>query len=280
MPLSSSHIGRFVFRYSIRLACLYAGILGLLMALERYLVFPAPSRDYGEWNAADFGAVESYVDSVEDGRVHVWTLKNPNAKSTLIFCHGNAETLGTLGNELAQIRDNWNVNVVAFDYRGYGKTGGVANQRRVLADAIAVGKSVQTSQEFQGQKLIAFGRSLGGAHAVAIASHLKTEGLILDRTFSSTVDVAASRYFFFPIRLVMANQFKSIDLIPNYQGALLQLHGKTDEVIPYFFGKKLFDACPSNQKQLVTLEKFYHNDRWPRVFWKAGAEMVQRLSQP
>ena len=159
------------------------------------------------------------------------------------------------------IRDRWNVNVVAFDYRGYGRTGGVPNEKRTLADAVAVGNWVKNNPDFQNQKLVVLGRSLGGAHAVEIATQLQTDGLMLDRTFSSTVDVAASRYFFFPVRWVMANQFKSIDKIPSFQGSLLQLHG----------------LVASEDKKLITLPKLYHTQPLPSEFWEAGLTFMKAI---
>lgn len=274
---TSFNINSSVLRWTARAVGLYLGTLVLLMFAERFLVFPAPSPELGNWQAESFGAKEFYVDSQDQARVHVWTFPKANAKTTLIFCHGNAEFLGRMGHEMSAIRDRWNVNVVAFDYRGYGRTGGVPNEQRTLADAVAVGHWVKNHPDFQNQKLVVLGRSLGGAHAVEIATQLQTGGLMLDRTFSSTVEVAASRYFFFPVRWVMANQFKSIDKIPAYQGALLQLHGLVDEVIPYRFGKKLFEACTSENKKLITLPNLYHTEPLPPEFWEAGFAFIQAI---
>lgn len=265
------------FRWVIRAIGLYLGALVLLMFAERFLVFPSPSSEIGNWRVENFGAVESYIDSDQQTRVHLWTFLKPEAKTTLIFCHGNAETLGLLGEEMCEIRDKWNVNVVAFDYRGYGRTGGVPNEKRTLADAVAVGNWVKSNPELQNQKLVVLGRSLGGAHAVEIATQLQTDGLMLDRTFSSSVDVAASRYFFFPVRTVMANQFKSIDKIPSFKGSLLQLHGLVDEVIPYRFGKKLFEACTSPNKKLITLPSLYHTQPFPPEFWEEGLAFIRSI---
>jgi fermentation-respiration switch protein FrsA (DUF1100 family) len=270
----TSHIA---FRWIVRATGFYLGALVLLIFFERFLVFPAPSPELGNWQVESFGAKEFYVDSQEQTRVHVWTFPKNSAKTTLIFCHGNAEFLGRIGREMSAIRDRWNVNVVAFDYRGYGRTGGVPNEKRTLADAIAVGNWVKSNPDFQNQKLVVLGRSLGGAHAVEIATQLQTDGLMLDRTFSSTVDVAASRYFFFPVHWVMANQFKSIDKIPSFKGALLQLHGLVDEVIPYRFGKQLFEACTSEDKKLMTLPKLYHTQPLPPEFWEAGFTFMRAI---
>lgn len=265
-------------RWFLRGGVIYAMIVIVMMLLETTLMFPAPSLSRGDWDPAHFGARESYLDSEQSGKVHVWEIRNSNAKATLIFCHGNAETLGILGPELKQISERWSVNVVGFDYRGYGKTGGNPGEKLILADATAVGEMVLSSAAYKGLPTIVFGRSLGGAPAVEIAHKLPVDGLILDRTFSSTLDVAQSRYFFLPVRWIMRNQFRSDKKIVNYQGPLLQMHGEVDEVIPYRFGKKLFELAPTESKELYTVSDLYHNDPWPGQFWQKGADFVKTVS--
>ena len=264
-------------RFSLIAISTYLGALAVLMFFERSLLFPAPPEEAGEWNAKKFDAEEFYVDSGDNTKVHVWFLAKPGSKTTLIFAHGNGETLGFMGEELVEIRERWNVNVVAFDYRGYGKTGGLASEKAILADSLAVAKWLESNSRFAGQKRVAMGRSLGGAAAIEIATQTKVDGVILDRTFSSIVDVAADRYPFFPIRWVMRNQFRSIEKLPSYSGPLLQMHGDVDELIPYRFGKKLFDACSSVQKKLLSIQGLYHNDPWPEEFWDAGKKLIRDI---
>ena len=256
---------------------MYLGALVVLMFFERSLLFPAPPVEAGEWNAKRFGVEEFYIESDNKAKVHVWYLAKTGSDTTLIFAHGNGETLGFMGEELVDIRERWNVNVVAFDFRGYGKTGGLAGEKAILADSIAVAKWVELNPRFAGQNRISMGRSLGGAAAIEIATQTSVDGLILDRTFSSIVDVAADRYPFFPIRLVMRNQFRSIEKLPTYTGPLLQMHGEVDELIPYRFGKKLFDASTSERKNLLTIPGLHHNDPWPEEFWDAGKDLISGL---
>lgn len=267
------------FRLAQGALIIYTVVFLLLMFFERSMMFPAPDLRIGNWQANRFGAEEYHVESADKTSVHVWLLANAKAKTTLIFCHGNAEHLGTLGNELVAIRNKWNVNVVAFDFRGYGMTAGSANELDILADAVSVGRWVQNNQSLKGTKVVALGRSLGGAIAIEIATKLKTDGLILDRTFSSAVDVAAAHYPIFPVRYAMQNQFQSARRIRGFEGALLQMHGDLDEVIPIKFGRKLFDVCDSSRKKFLTIRGLSHNQEWPNDIWKAGREFIESLEK-
>ena len=76
---------KFAGRITVGVALLYVGVLGILMFLERYLVFPAPPVSYGNWNSASFGAKEHFIEGHDKTRIHAWVFENPDAKTTLIF---------------------------------------------------------------------------------------------------------------------------------------------------------------------------------------------------
>ena len=256
-------------RLLLAMVVIYVSLLGALVFFETTLLFPAPSPTAGEWNAAKFKAKEEWVESQDGTKVHVWCMQHDSPKATIIFSHGNGESLGFLGWELAELRDQWSVNVIAYDFRGYGKTGGAANQKNILEDAVAVGTWTSNQTAWNTVPIVPMGRSLGGAAALEMAIELKSPGLILDRTFSSIVDVAAWHYPMFPVRWLIRNRFLAIDRISKYSGKLLQLHGDADTIIPVQFGKKLFDACPSASKTFLQVPDLGHNEEWPEEFWEA-----------
>lgn len=245
------------------LAVVYLIFLGILVWMEDSMVFQAPSSSRGNWNPAAHHAEETQVPSADDFQLDTWIIRHPSPKAVLIYCHGNAETLGLIGPELGEMSKQWQVTVVSYDYHGYGKTGGKPSERAILKDALAIGDWSRKQEFARGLPIIAFGRSLGGASAVEMAANGQVDALILDRTFSATVDVAAYRYPIVPVRWLMKNQFRSIEKIGLYQGPLLQFHGDVDEVVPYRFGKKLFEASTSENKEFVTIPGLYHNDPFP-----------------
>ena len=60
-------------------------------------------------------------------------LKNASAKYTLVMSHGNGEDLGDMQGEMERFRA-MGLNVVAYDYRGYGKSQGSASVANVYDD--------------------------------------------------------------------------------------------------------------------------------------------------
>lgn len=121
------------------------------------------------------------------------------------------------------------------------------------------------------------GRSLGGAVAVELAATGGTRGLILERTFTSIPEVAATIYWWLPVRWLMRNRFDSRTRIQNYHGPLLLSHGTADSVVPFAQGKRLFESCPSPRKRLVVLHDAEHNDPDPWEYSQALDEFFASL---
>lgn len=256
------------------LATSYAVLLLLLILFEPTLLFPAPQSDLGEWNSARFGATECYVPSQDGAQVHVWMLAHPAPRGTILFAHGNAQHLGTLGETLNDLRQKWDANVIAFDYRGYGKTGGTPSEKAIREDSIAVAGWLKQQKPWNEVPVICMGRSLGGYAAVIAASEIDADGLILDRTFSSAVDVAAEKFPVFPVRWLMRNRFPTSLHIEEYRGPLLQLHGENDEVIPFHSGMRLHSKAPSPDKNFIQLAQLGHQQDWPESFWVQGSNWI------
>jgi uncharacterized protein len=258
----------------------YVALLIMLMLFETKMLFPTPPLEHGDWHAEHHQATEVWIESPDGIKISTWCWKHPQPRATIVFSHGNGEALAYLAEDMLRLRDLLRVNVVAYDYHGYGNTKGSPNEKNVLADAVAVGKWVEQNEPWNQVPMIPMGRSLGGAASIEIALQCKTDGLILDRTFSSTVDVAAYHFPLIPVRWLMRNRFPSEKKIAGYQGPLIQQHGTIDEVVPYQFGKQLFDACPSQDKELLTAPRLRHNDLCPREFYTKLDSFIKRVVDP
>jgi uncharacterized protein len=120
---------------------------------------------------------------------------------------------------------------------------------------------------------VLFGRSLGGAVLVELAAADGARGLILQSCFSSLPDVAAYHYPWLPVRWLMRTRLNAAAKIGAYRGPLLQMHGTTDGVVPIEFGRRLFAAATTPDKEFVELPGYNHND----VDWPAVHPTVQRF---
>ncbi len=72
--------------------------------------------------------------------------------------------------------------------------------------------------------------------------------LILDSPYTSTLDVASTTYWMFPLRLLMWDQYHSDKLIGTIHIPVLITHGTRDGVIPFRFGQELFKLANEPKK--------------------------------
>ena len=117
------------------------------------------------------------------------------------------------------------------------------------------------------------GESLGTGVAVDLAARHEVGALVLDSPYSSTVDVAAARYWMFPVRLLMRDQFRSDEKIGKVAAPVLMIHGAADAAIPIRFGEKLF-ALANQPKQFIRLDGVGHLALGP-----ATAQVLQWIDQ-
>jgi len=81
------------------------------------------------------------------------------------------------------------INVILWNYRGYGRSGGNPKPELLLSDGELIVKYLR--EECKVSKLILHGESLGGAIATRLAAKLRVDFLFADRTFGSLDKVAA-----------------------------------------------------------------------------------------
>jgi hypothetical protein len=176
---------------------------------------------------------------------------------TVLFCHENA---GNISYSLETVRLflDFGVNVLVFDYRGYGRSDGQPSEQNVYEDAHAAWRWLVAVRQTAPEKIFIFGRSLGGAVAIDLATRVNCAGVILESTFTSAIDMGRRLYPFVPIRLVSRFSFDSLSKISRVSCPVMVAHSPADEMIPYAMGKALYEAART-EKQFIDLTG-RHND--------------------
>lgn len=94
-------------------------------------------------------------------------------------------------------------NILCVAYRGYGSSEGVPNEAGMKRDALAVTEYIKTCSKIDNQRVFLFGRSLGGAVALNLASELDKKsdriykGVVIENTFTSIGQMAETLFPFF-----------------------------------------------------------------------------------
>ncbi len=200
---------------------------------------------------------EVYLYTEDDLRLHGWYIPAQEARGSVLFFHGNAGNIsGRL--ESIMIFNELRLNVMIFDYRGYGRSEGKPTEQGTYKDAIAAWRYLTEVQDENPRDIILFGRSLGGGVAAWLASEVEAGGLVLESTFTSAADLAAEIYPFIPVRWLLRIRYPVIDYIHEIRKPVMIAHSRNDEVIPYHHGQKLYEAA-SEPKYRMELQGG-HND--------------------
>jgi uncharacterized protein len=232
----------------IVVAVAYACGLAVLFLVQRSFLFPVPTLARTSPQQAGFPEAEEHVLATADGeKVIVWHVPARPGHPVILYFHGNGDFLaGFFGRFRDLIADG--TGVVALSYRGYAGSSGQPSERGLLQDADAA--YAFTTARYGADKIVVWGFSLGTGVAVALAAEQRIGKLILEAPYTSIVDVAASIFWFMPMRLLMRDQFRSDQRIARVKVPLLIMQGANDPAIPIVLGERLF-ALANEPKQFV-----------------------------
>ncbi|XP_035265406.1 protein ABHD13-like [Anguilla anguilla] len=192
----------------------------------------------------------------------------PGPTPTVIYFHGNAGNIGHRVPNALLMLVNLKVNVVLLDYRGYGKSEGEPSEEGLRLDAEAALDYVMTRPDLDKTKVVLFGRSLGGAVAVRLASENphRVAALMLENTFLSIPHMAATLFSFLPLGHLplwcYKNKFLSYRHVAQCRMPTLFVSGLSDQLIPPVMMKQLYELSPSRTKRMAVFPDGTHNDTW------------------
>lgn len=206
---------------------------------------------------------------------------NPGSR-TVLFCHGNAGNISHRLDTLILFHE-LGLNCLIVDYRGYGQSSGTPSEEGTIIDIKSGWNWLIEHKGTLPEQNILFGRSLGGSIAAIVANEVHPAGLVLESTFTSYDDIAADLYPFLPVRLFTKYDYNTLKAVKTIQCPLLVIHSPDDEIIPYKFGKRLFEAAP-DPKQFAELagthnEGFYNNTGMYKKIWRTWLDQLPQRQE-
>jgi fermentation-respiration switch protein FrsA (DUF1100 family) len=234
-------------------------LIAMVTALLNSLLF-FPARKILATPAQAGLAFEDVAIETGDGeQLHGWWVPTPagSAGAHVLLCHGNA---GNVGDRVmhAALLCAAGLDVLLFDYRGFGRSTGRPSELGTYRDAHAARSELLARPVVDPDRVIYLGESIGGAVALALALEHPPAGLVLMSTFTSVRDMARRHYPYIP-RTAVPDAYPSLRRVPELRAPLLIIHGDRDEIVPLLHADALFDAAP-NPKRLHIIEGVGHND--------------------
>jgi|TARA_B100001079_G_scaffold47252_2_gene38562 hypothetical protein len=164
--------------------------------------------------------------------------KNLNSDKTLLFLHGNA---GSLENRIEKLNHfgNMKLNFLIVAWRGFNGNKGKPTEKGLYEDARSAIKWLN-SKGITEKSIIIYGESLGTGVAIEISQNKNFAGVILEAPFTSMTDVGKDKYPFLPVSLLLKDKYESDKKIKNVKSPILVMHGKVDNIVPLYMGKKIY----------------------------------------
>ena len=124
------------------------------------------------------------------------------------------------------------IGVLAFDYPGYGKSGGSPSEAGCVAAAEAFYALLAGPLGVAPGRVVLMGESLGGGVAADLAARRPARGLVLAKTFTSLPAVAKSLYPFLPAMTLMRTRFDTKSKLAGVACPVFVAHGTADSLVP------------------------------------------------
>ncbi|MDC0325608.1 alpha/beta hydrolase [bacterium] len=245
---------------------LATGLLYLALRWFEYKQTYQPSRNLvSSTKDASSGALDLTIPSGKKHQINAWLIPNSNEAVygdwLIIFSHGNAGNI-THRQDLYQTWLALGFNLLAYDYRGYGKSTGTPSESGSYEDLRSV-LNWALENGWNKDRILLLGKSLGGGVGSEIAKENQVAGLLLHSTFTSIPDVGAELFPFLPVRIISAIRHDTASKLPHIKIPVLILHSPADTLIRFHHAEMNFKAA-NEPKMLREITGDHNDSEWER----------------
>ena len=205
---------------------------------------------------------EVYFPAKDGTQLHGWFVPG-RGDDTIVWFHGNAGNISNRVYNIMLMNVQVGANLFIFDYRGYGLSEGKPSEKGMYSDGEGVLAYLRSRDDIDHERLVLFGRSLGGCIVAELAMRHQFKAVIIESSFTS-VD-AMSRYTrptltrFIPTRLLVKSRFDSISKMERIHSPLMVVHGDKDVTVPIHMGRELY-AAANEPKRFYEIRGATHDD--------------------
>ncbi|MEM6741330.1 MAG: alpha/beta fold hydrolase [Pseudomonadota bacterium] len=265
---------RFLRIVLVTVGVVYLANLAGMFVLQRQIQY-LPSQDNPRPEAVGLTGVTVETLATQDRETLVaWYAPADQGRPTLLFLHGNGGEIGDRSARFAAYRDA-GLGVLFLSWRGFGGSTGSPSEEGFVTDA-RTAYDWLLAQGLAPQDLAVVGESLGTGVAVQLAAAQEVGALVLGAPYDAAVEIAEMRYPWLPVRVLMHDQYRSIEHIAAVTAPTLILHGTQDRVIPYASGRRLYDATTA-PTTFMTLEGVGHEALNRPALWEAEIRFLNEV---
>lgn len=261
---------RIAFGVGIVAVLAYLLALGGMYLFQRSFQYDRGGRLFALSETRLSGAELLSIPSADGSAVTGWYQAPSAGKPLIVYFRGNAQSFSREHERFeAFVADGY--GFLAFDYRGFPGSPGEVTEENILADGLAAFDWAAA----KGFPIVLWGRSLGSGPATYVASLRDADALLLESPFDSAVSVAADRYWFLPVGVLMFDQFPVDQWIKDVAEPVYVAHGTADRTIGVTHGERVYALAP-NPDELWIEPGAGHSDMWSRGLWDRARAFFTR----
>jgi Hydrolases of the alpha/beta superfamily len=249
--MTPAELRRARIRIAVELCCILAVLCNLRLLLPWIVFHPRKDGVEPPPGYAGQGYRDVFLATSDGVRIHCWFVPvydtAPAARGTVLFFHGNA---GNIGDRIYSIETfrRLGMDVLIVDYRGFGRSEGRPTPAGVAQDALAAWRWLTEERRIPPEKILVFGRSVGGAVAMELMRHVRPRALILESTFSSLPEMVRVDALVPLARLLVGDVWNSAEVAASLTVPTLAIHSPNDRIVPYRYGERLYEAVASEKR--------------------------------
>ena len=234
---------------------IYLILLTLIYINQRKLLYLPSENNYLD-DPINFTYNEFFIEVDKDIKIKSWLIEKDLKKyKTILFLHGNAGNLFNRSYKLNRLNE-LNLNVLIISWRSFSGNLGKPNETNLYGDAKKAVKWLN-DKGVKTENIILYGESLGTGVAVEIGQTNKFNSIILESPYTSMIKAAKIYYPYLPVKFLLKDKYESEKKIKNIKTPILIMHGKKDDIVPFYMGKKLFEIA-NKPKKFLQIEEDDH----------------------
>ena len=190
-------------------------------------------------------------------------LRRPQARATVIYFGGNEFRIDREAKPVIEGLAKAGVDIVLFDHRGYGRSGGEPTAALLKTDAVALYRFVRAKAPPE-SKVVLYGLSLGSFIAASVAESQPIDGLVLEGAPTNVDEQVSSLipWYVKPfVEVKVANELSAVDNVKalrDYSGPLLVLAGGEDEIVSRGMQLRLYESAKTTKKDMKVFPGYGH----------------------
>lgn len=227
-----------ILKLGLGIALIYVTYCGLLFLLQRHVMFPRFAMGPAPETTDRMPGIEKIWLDTASGKIESWFIlpvTTTGAGPAIIFAHGNGELIDFWPHELRPFAD-LGIGVLLVEYPGYGRSAGRPSQKSITDAFVQAYDTLISRPEVDPERVVLFGRSIGGGAACALARERPVKAMILMSAFT---DIPSFTRRYLAPAFIVRDPFDNLEVIKSFSNPVLIIHGTRDEIIPYRHGETL-----------------------------------------